>query len=226
MAKMGNGYGSECHLLRFMGRHRHLLDEKILALTGGDSLDWLDFAFNAKRPWPDDEFKGLGFLPTDHAVQPAWKKYWPQGAGIQTWDAVAQVRFATVPEWLLVEAKANLGELRSDCQASSVRSIATINATFDETKQALGVPHDRDWLHRYYQFCNRLAVLHFLNKNLIPARLLCIYFMGDETGPGRRCPQDESEWKDALSAQDAHVGLPRGHPLEHRVHRLFLPVTM
>lgn len=47
MGEMGNGYGSECHLLRFMGRHRHLLDERILAVLGGDSINWLDFGFDS-----------------------------------------------------------------------------------------------------------------------------------------------------------------------------------
>jgi hypothetical protein len=226
MAKMGNGYGSECHLLRFMGRHRDLLDQSILEVVGGDSIGWLDFEFNPKNKWLDAELKGLSFIPSDNQVHAAWRKYWPQGAGIQTWDAAAQVRFKDAHEWLLMEAKANLKELESDCQAKSARSIATIKAAFEETKQALGVAEDRDWLQGYYQFCNRLAVLHFLNKHLIPTHLLYIYFVGDCGDARRTCPQDESGWEDALGAQAAHVALPKGHPLERRLHKLFLPVTM
>jgi hypothetical protein len=224
MGEMGYGYGSECHLLRFMGRHRHLLDQRILAVVGGDSINWLDFGFDPSKTWPDAELKGLSFLPEDGAVHDAWKKYWPQGRGIHTWDAVAQVRFGDVEEWLLVEAKANLEELRSDCGAKSARSLATIGRAFDETKWALGVPEDRDWFHGYYQFCNRIAALHFLNKHHIPARLLYIYFVGDKGDARRTCPQDEREWHDALRAQEAHVGLPGGHKLEIRMHKVFLPV--
>lgn len=30
MGEMGMGYGSECHLLRYLGRHRRALDARIL----------------------------------------------------------------------------------------------------------------------------------------------------------------------------------------------------
>ena len=224
MGKMGYGYGSECHLLRFMGRHRHLLDQRILTVVGGDSINWLDFGFNPNKTWADAELEGLSFLPEDDAVYNAWKRYWPQGRGIHTWDAVAQVGFGDMEEWLLVEAKANLEELRSDCRAKSARSLATIKRAFDETKRALGVPEDRDWLYGYYQFCNRIAVLHFLSKHLVPARLLHIYLVGDKGDARRTCPQDERGWTEALRAQEAHVGLSRGHMLEAHMHKIFLPV--
>ena len=45
MGEMGLGYGSETHLLRFMGRHRDKLDELILEETGSQSIHWLDFKF-------------------------------------------------------------------------------------------------------------------------------------------------------------------------------------
>jgi hypothetical protein len=226
MAEMGAGYGSECHLLRFMGRHRRLFDQRILTVVGCDHVDWLDFGFNSNKTWPDAEIESLDFLPADHAARAAWKKFWPHGRGIHTWDAVGQAYLDDVEEWLLVEAKANLGELRSDCGAKSARSLATIKLAFDETKRALGVPEDRDWLHGYYQFCNRLAALYFLNNRRIPARLLYIYFVGDKGDARRICPQGEREWQDALKAQDTHVGLPRGHKLEDRVHKLFLPIVL
>lgn len=224
MGRIGEGYGSECHLLRFLGRHRHLLDQRILAVVGGDSINWLDFGFNPNKTWPDAEIKSLDFLPEGHAARAAWEGFWPHGRGIHNWDAVGQVRFGDIEEWLLVEAKANLEELESNCGAKSARSLATIERAFDETKRALGVPENRDWLHGYYQFCNRLAVLHFLNKHDIPARLLYIYFLGDRGDPRRTCPYDEEGWQEALRAQEEHVGLPQGHKLEARMHKLFLPI--
>ena len=30
MGMMGDGYGSECHLLRYLGRHRALLNQRVL----------------------------------------------------------------------------------------------------------------------------------------------------------------------------------------------------
>lgn len=226
MAEMGNGYGSECHLLRFMGRHRHFLDQRILAIVGGDSINWLDFGFNPNKTWPDAEIKSLDFLPEGHAARAAWKGFWPHGRGIHNWDAVGQVHLGDIEEWLLVEAKANLEELGSNCGAKPRGGLGKIERAFDETKRALGVPEDRDWLHGYYQFCNRVAVLYFLNEHDIPARLLYIYFVGDRGDARRTCPQDEKEWEDALRAQEAHVGLPRGHKLEDRIHKLFLPTVL
>ena len=61
MAEMGNGYGSEYHLLRWMGRHREAFDRVILETIGGNpsSIKWLDFKFNPNTTWPDAELKGL-----------------------------------------------------------------------------------------------------------------------------------------------------------------------
>ena len=224
MGEMGNGYGSECHLLRFMGRHRHLLDECILTVVSGDTIAWLDFGFNPNQTWPDAEIKSLGFLPEGHPARTAWKQFWPHGGGIHNWDAVGQVRFGNVEEWLLVEAKAYIEELRTNCRAEIPTSLAKIKHVFDETKEALGVPEDRDWQRGYYQSCNRIAALYFLNEHGVPARLLYIYFVGDRGDARRTCPQDEQGWEEALRAQTAHVGLPTGHKLEARIHKLFLPI--
>ena len=74
----------------------------------------------------------------------------------------------------------------------------------------------------YYQFCNRLAVAQFLAEHGVRARLLFIYFTGDQVG-GAECPATEAGWHDALAAQDAHIGLSAEHPARERVHKLFLP---
>ena len=34
MAEMGDGYGSECHLLRYLGRHRDRLDNTFAYFVG------------------------------------------------------------------------------------------------------------------------------------------------------------------------------------------------
>lgn len=226
MGQLGNGYGSECHLLRFMGRHRHLLDGRILETLGGHAVDWLDFGFNPKALWPDAEIKGLGFLSASHPALGAWSRFWPQGSGIHNWDAVAKVRFGAAEEWLLVEAKAHLRELKSNCRARSKTSLAVIGRAFDQTKAHLGVSKDRDWMRGYYQYCNRIALLFFLFRHNVPAHLLSIYFLGDKGDSNRICPLDESEWKEALRCQDDHVGLPTKHRLSNRIHELFLPIVL
>jgi len=125
--------------------------------------------------------------------------------------------------WLLVEAKANVEELRSSCKASPDGGRPLIEACFALTRQRLGVARDRDWLSGYYQLCNRLAVLDLLNEHGAPAHLLNIYFVADRSGPGRSCPQDAAAWEPGLRDMEEHVGLPAGHRLASQVHKLFLP---
>lgn len=63
MAEIGNGYGSECHLLRYLGRHRKSLNDAVLKALGcNGSIEWLDFLFDERKVWKDAEWKGLDFL--------------------------------------------------------------------------------------------------------------------------------------------------------------------
>jgi hypothetical protein len=226
MAEIGHGYGSEWHLLRFLGRHREHLGAAIQRLIGCDTVSWLDFPFDPKnKKWKDVEWKGLDFLPQDGAARGKWTEFWPQTGRPPNWDAVGKVSVNGQREWLLVEAKAHLGEIESSCQASPAGGLDTIRAAFETTKKALDVQRDRDWLSGYYQFCNRVAVLYFLNQHDVPARLLFLYFTGDTFREGSAdCPADEEGWQEALSKQAEHVGLPDGHVLSSRIHKLFLPV--
>jgi hypothetical protein len=230
MQRVGHGYGSACHLLRYLGWHRHLLDQRILEVVGGEAIDWLDMGFapastyKGAGSFPDREIIGLAFLPDGHPARVAWKSWWPTTGKAQNWDAIARVRYGEVWEWLLVEAKAHLGEIRSDCRACSPQSIETIGRALEETKYALGAPEQRDWLRGCYQYANHLAALHFLHSHGVPARLLHIYFVGDHGDASRICPATAEGWKDALAVQDTHLGLTEGHALVDRVHKLFLPV--
>lgn len=65
MAKLGYGYGSEFQLLRFMGRHRQLLEAEIRTQIHDDGeFCWLDFGFNTSEEdfIGDEERSGLDFL--------------------------------------------------------------------------------------------------------------------------------------------------------------------
>lgn len=221
MGKIGHGYGSECHLLRFLGRHRRYLDREVLSLIGGDRIEWLDFHFDPESKWKDAERVGLDFI-AEQRVQAAWAEFWPQTGRAQNWDAVGKVHDKGEESWLLVEAKANAEELESNCKAKA-NGRAQIEAALAQTKENLGVRPERDWLNGYYQLCNRIAVLHFLGVQHVAAHLLFVYFVGDSV-PGRTCPQDIESWKPLLLAQEQHVALPADHPLAHRIHKLFLPV--
>lgn len=223
MGVMGDGYGSECHLLRYLGRHRALLDQCVLEVTGATSIEWLDYPFDPSRPWQDGEWKGLDFLSDDAPAKACWRRTWPQGRNAPNWDAIGRLRFGPGEAWLLVEAKANIEELRSSSKASPHGGRPMVEAFLARTRDRLGVAAHHDWLSGYYQYCNRLAVLDLLNEHGVPAHLLNIYFVGDRSGPGRRCPEDAGAWAPALSAMEEHVGHPREHPLAARVHKLFLP---
>ena len=228
MGKIGYGYGSECHLLRFLGRHREFLEERILDATGFKVIRWLDFNFKpTEKRWQDEELKGMEFLKGNERVHAAWKEFWPQRGNPQNWDAIAEVRVNNRKEWLLVEAKAHLQELRSNCSAKKQGGRDQIKRALDVTKQALGVSPQNDWLKGYYQYCNRIAALYFLSIQKIPAHLLFIYFTGDDGSAYKVpqiCPKDEDGWSKTLGEQKQAVGLPPTHPLKDRIHELFLNV--
>jgi hypothetical protein len=232
MGEIGNGYGSECHLLRWMGRHRKEFDKRLLAgmkQPEDAQIEWLDFNFQTEpgKLWPDAELKGLEFLQGEEyrALQEKWAEFWPLGKGVHNWDAAGWLHVKNKRELLLLEAKAHIGEIKSDCGAEKDSSIDKIENAFKEVKTALHVQADRDWMKKYYQFTNRIATLYFLNKHNIAARLIFVYFNGDIIGESRVSPKTEDGWKDALHEQSEWVGLPEGHALEDRIHKVFLPIA-
>jgi hypothetical protein len=228
MAEMGNGYGSECHLLRFLGRHRTYFNQQVCVRIGAQSVEWLDFHFDRTKRWPDAERRGLDFLRSGHSALQAWARFWPSRGNLPNWDAIGEAKFNGDNEWILVEAKAHVEELFSDCKASERGGLGIITQSLENTKKALGVLSDCDWLHRHYQYANRLAILNFLRSNGVPARLLFVYFVGDsfDRDPTRKfeCPKNEAGWQPALEAQSRWLGLQRQHPLSNCVYSLFLPV--
>jgi len=217
-------------LLRHLGYHRNYLSQKVLSVTGGNSIDWLDFQFSKKnRPLMDDrEFLGLEFVH-NMRVQEKWKEFWPQTGNPPNWDAIAQIHIDNQQEWLLIEAKGHIGELTSKCGANSEISRQKISSAFRKANHAFGNqshPVDK-WLEPYYQYANRLAVLYFLMKECSPAvyaRLLFIYFYG-ENRENIRCPQTEQEWLPEIQKMNDWLGIEKNNELARRVHYLFLPVN-
>lgn len=222
MGRMGAGYGSEWQLMAYLGRRRHELSARVEAATGARVVQWLDFPAidDERRGRRLQEWQGLDFID-DKAVLAEWQQFWPQHAGVPNWDAVARVEAGPRHEWLLIEAKAHLGEIQSSCDAKS-EGLDTIRRALAWTRETLGVAADRDWLQTYYQYCNRVAVMQFLEQQGVGARLLFIYFTGDQIR-GADCPTTEAGWQAALDAQDAHVGIPASSAVRQRIHKLFLP---
>ncbi len=226
MGVIGYGYGSEWDLLWYLGRHRRELELHVMRLTSATAVEWSDFPDDTDDGLRDREWKGLEFLRADDPVRVAWEQAWPHGGNVQNWDALARLEIGDRSEWLLVEAKAHTGELISSCAAASPISRDKIASVFEITKAALGVYLEHDWTREYYQFSNRVALLHHLTSHGAAARLLFVYFIGDRADLGtttRECPANEAAWAAALARQEEHVGIPNTHPLNRRIHKLFLP---
>lgn len=227
MSRIGHGYGSEWHLLRWMGRHRQDFDRRVLGAVGQPMgcIEWLDCGMDPTREWPDLEPKGLDFLPVGDLVRAAWEAAWPQTGNVPNWDAVGHIQNTSGgAEWLLVEAKAHTGELASSCGAKNPFSLSMIQGFFDQAMVHLGVSGTPNWLTGHYQYANRVATLSFLARQGLAAHLLFVYFTG-ERHHGWNCPVNQNEWDAALAPLKSHLGLPAAHPLSGRVHDLFLPVV-
>jgi hypothetical protein len=222
MGKIGDGYGSEWQLQEYLRSDPDALSHEVARATGGAVIRWLG---PPPAGYGSREWKGMDFLPENHPARQSWKTFWPQSGNVQNWDAVGEIARDGRREWLLVEAKAHLDEIKSSCKATSSRSRETIVAALDSTKRAMQVNPSRDWLRPYYQYANRLAALYFLTEDKIPARLVMVYFFGD-TREKARCPQTEEEWRGELRTMHEHLGLTAGSLLESRVHELFLPARV
>jgi hypothetical protein len=232
MGKIGHGYGSDWHLLRFLGYHREYFTRQILAEIRGEDITWLDFKFSHKNTKcsRDSEWNGLEFIKDDPDLLRGWHAFWPTSGRSQNWDAVAKIRVDGQEEWLLVEAKAHTHELKGNgCGASNPRSIQKIERALTETKAAFGAGSTplENWLGAYYQYANRLAALHFLRnaaQQPVPARLLFIYFIGDKHN-NQDCPRSRDDWMPAVNAMEAVLGIDHDSPLYARVHHMYLHVN-
>ncbi len=71
---------------------------------------------------------------------------------------------------------------------------------------------------------NRLTCLYFLTQVArIPARLVFVYFYGDDFRDGTPCPSTEAEWRVVINACHLTLGLSEPHPLSDFVGEVFLP---
>ena len=229
MATVGYGYGSEWHLLQYLGRRRDAFTKTIEDLTRISSVHWQDHTetLDASTGAPKvRELVGLEFLDPQDPARQEWERRWPQRGGVHNWDAVGQGLTYDHQTWILIEAKAHVGELKSSCGATSEASLHQIRKVLDATRSDLQVTVETDWTSPYYQYCNRIALLHFLVKHGVDAHLAFVYFVGDRSdlgGARRNCPANPQDWQTSLDAQDRHVGVPADAPIRARIHRTFLP---
>ena len=234
MSKIGYGYGSEWHLLRYLGYHRQYLNDRIHDILDSDDIEWLDFDFSSKGGHLNDdkELEGVGFVGNSYTLS-KWKDFWPTSGRQPSWDAVGKVKFTETSgeeEWLLVEAKAHVGEEVSKIGATGKSRLKIRNALL-KTMKSLGVHKDylSVWLNKYYQYANRLAVLHYLNEIMSPpdsVHLINIFFYG-EKHRGWYCPVTADIWESYIEDIHYDMGLQSIREIGglNRVHELYLPVN-
>jgi hypothetical protein len=179
--------------------HRALADASLrgcLSLPESTSIDWCSpLREDAYAEYRDSDF----LVRVGHPeLRDDLGAFWPLGG--PQWDALATTSDGTV---VLIEAKAHLDELRSHCSASA-ESRALIDRAFHETKMYVGAPEAPDWSRDFYQYANRLALLYFLRSRGVPAELVFVCFLNDDRMGG---PTDPAEWKTALGAVRATLGI-------------------
>lgn len=246
----GLGYGSAWHVLRCLGYHRQRFSNGIAAAIGASKVEWLDFDFCRSnksysltgRKVLDEELSRLNFLPDTEKSVAAKNSYkWPKSGKQQTWDLIGKaVTSDSETEWLLCEAKANIGEVKGEDETGGGPvSKAKIRTVFVETLQALGYSSDRKdqradiqtqadiWMGpNFYQYANRIACLSHLLNSRIPAKLLMLYFCGDSFESKQViCPKDRFGWKDTVLEMNRRLGLTGTSQLEKHMHHLAIDVA-
>jgi hypothetical protein len=146
------------------------------------------------------EYRDTAFLEclglSQHAA--SLREFWPLSG--PRWDALGR----TGSTYFLVEAKANIPELISDCQATAPHSREMIAAALRRTQQWLGASPHVDWLTGFYQYANRLAHLYFMREIArVDAYMVFLYILNDPT----HIPTSRIKWHGALELQRALLRL-------------------
>lgn len=220
-----------------LGWHREWFGSQVRAAVGASDLAWLDFPSGRQaRSYPggvpirEGEWERLNFI-ADDTVQKKFDLYWPKQGSSQNWDAIGRATVSGESTWLLIEAKAHLAEVsRKGTDAKELGGRPLIRRAFIETLRMLGHSEAEAarfaeiWLQGFYQHANRLATLQFLQREGIPARLIHVYFYGDQHSTPKRCPAKPEEWQPLLREIHEELGLTGHSTLEERVHEIFVDV--
>ena len=222
MAQIGHGYGSEWQLLRMLGHHRDYFFKELrrqLHLPQGAEIHWLDYGFDKSNVSGDKEYKKREFFKAIPEI------FTPEvisdfneddfGAKLnQNWDGIFWVDKTVY----LVEAKAHVKEIISDCQSDKEQSLSIIEGYFKKTREDLDISSNNDWKKVYYQMANRVAFLNLLLSHDIEAKLVNIYFVN---GYEKKVKDPESDkyytiqnkntsvedWKNAIIEEESYLGI-------------------
>ena len=157
----------------------------------------------------DDMLKQLG-------VVGSLSGYWPtkERKGAQ-WDALGSITCTCSNRdsgqkqqeqiLILVEAKAHIGEMISNCKATNHVSLSTIDNAINITKKWLGASSGHDWKKHFYQYANRLAHLHFLRIQRSKLAVLVFLYIVDDPS----FPTDLTSWNVAIDLEKMVLGLSK-----------------
>ena len=215
--------GSRKWLQMLVNRCPELLEEQILCKLSSfaSEIDWRSpLRSDDYAEYYDNDFVDkLGVCLNRKPLESFWPKSGPRWDGLGVTDG---------GQYLLVEAKAHVRELRSTISAKSDSSVSRILYSFSKTKKYLSVDARTDWTRPFYQYANRLAhlyLLHVLNK--VDAYLVNVYLLKDEDmrKPGTIVPQTIKEWESAILTEEIALGIPLRHRLSSRVLSTFIDVA-
>ena len=173
------------------------------------------------------EFGGMEYFTRagNSEVARKWREFWPTSGRPPMWDGWAVADEGGQKTVLFVEAKANVPELVTPPSGASPESLAQIVRAFGRAKSFIGVARSVPWHETYYQYANRLATLFFLTQEArTRARLVFLYFTGDEFPDGRVCPTSQTEWLPHIEEAHRALGLPPIHGLSGLVMDVFVDV--
>ncbi|MCC7000921.1 MAG: hypothetical protein IT357_02105 [Gemmatimonadaceae bacterium] len=177
------------------------------------TISWVSPLADRYAEYRDEAF--LQKLGLELKARPL-SSFWPARGPV--WDGLART---SDDEYVLVEAKAHIAEMVSPASKASPASLAKIERALKETRDALAPKTTISWSGTFYQITNRLAHLYLLRTlNRINARLVFLYFVGDEDVGG---PVSRAEWDGAIRVTEAYLGVGR-HRLSSFVHHAFIDV--
>jgi hypothetical protein len=224
MAQIGYGYGSEWQLLRMLGHHREYFYKELrsqIGLPDDAEIHWLDYGFDDKMVSGDKEFKKRDFFKMIPNIftQEIMAGFNKDKFGLllnQNWDGIFWID-TTV---FLVEAKAHIEEIRSDCQSDEPSSLATIEKYFNETRDWFEIATGNDWKKKYYQMANRVAFLKLLQSHNIDAKLVNVYFVdgyekkvkdpdSDKYYIIQKKNTSQSKWMNAIEIEENYLGISK-----------------
>lgn len=184
---------------------------------------------NYEECWNERFLERLGLLG-DHLK--SFSDFWPfkpwvnrkvNPRGTPHWDALARVPLASEGV-VMVEVKAHRGELvkPNDRSKADPKSLKKIKESFAEVRDYFGVAEAAaPWESHYYQFCNRLAHLYWMNERAkVPTWLVWVLIVDDPAWP--KDAMSAPKWHEAFQMIKTEVGLPAQHPLAERISVVYL----